>query len=200
MPNKAQLEVLKEEALLINNLKEGSIEAFEKIFTSYYATLVNYANTILKDWETAEDIVQQVFISIWEKKQTLEIHSSFKAMLYKSVYNACLNFIKKEQVRSNYAQESLKQPIEQASMEHSFLQKELQTKIETAIEQLPEQCAKIFKMSRIEQLKYAEIADRLGLSIKTIENQMGKALKILRVQLKDYLPLIILYISRNYFD
>lgn len=179
----------------INKFKEGDVKTFELIFSSYYKALVNYANTILNDADEAEDIVQQVYIMLWEKRLVLEVHTSLRAFLYKSVYNACLNKIKQQKVRSEYAKVvQLNSNIEY--QHEKLVEKELQKKIDDAIDLLPEQCSKIFKMSRFEQLKYQEIADQLGLSIKTIENQMGKALKILREQLKEYLPLLIICLTK----
>lgn len=185
---------------VIEQFRSGNTEAFESIFHAYYKALVAYARTLLKDADDAEDIVQQVFIAAWEKRSVTEIHTSLRALLYKSVHNACLNRLKQQQVRSGYAKEVIQLHREQDTTEDRLQQKELQKKIDDALEQLPEQCAKIFKMSRFEQLKYQEIADRLSLSVKTIENQMGKALKIMREQLKDYLPLLVMILSQYYRD
>ncbi len=165
----------------------------EEVFQAYYKPLVVYAKTILKDMDEAEDVVQQVFITIWEKQIKNEIHTSVRALLYKSVYNTCLNRIKQQVVRTRYAND-LKQ-LQPILTEDGLQQKELQKKIEQALDKLPEQCAKIFKMSRFEKLKYQEIADQLHLSVKTVENQMGKALSIMRNELKEYLHIALLIIS-----
>ncbi len=179
----------------INKFKEGDIHVFELIFNSYYKSLVNYANTLLNDADEAEDIVQQAYIMLWEKRSALEIHTSLRAFLYKSVYNASLNKIKQQKVRSAYAKGV--QVNNNIGVHHEQLvEKELQKRIDEAIDLLPEQCSKIFKMSRFEQMKYHEIAGQLGLSIKTIENQMGKALKILREQIKEYLPILIICLTK----
>jgi RNA polymerase sigma-70 factor (ECF subfamily) len=181
---------VEKESELISKLQSGDAHGFESLFNSYYQPLVGYARTIVKNGDEAEDIVQQVFVSIWEKRTIIEIHTSLKAMLYKAVYNTCLNKIKHETVRRNYSKEVL--------MTSSILfnneevqYKELQKKINSSIDGLPEQCAKIFKMSRFEYLKYQEIADRLNISVKTVENQMGKALKILRENMKEYLVVVL---------
>lgn len=167
------------------------------VFNQYYQPLVQYGNTFMKDLDEAEDLVQQVFVSVWEKRETTEIHTSLRALLYKAVHNACLNRIKQQKVRRDFAQaEFMTQTQESAS--DPVQEKELQQKIEDAVNLLPEQCAKIFRMSRYEQLKYQEIADELGLSVKTVENQMGKALKLMRERLKDYLPVLILFFAMYY--
>lgn len=185
---------------VIHQFRSGNEDAFEQIFHAYYKALVHYAKTILKDMDDSEDIVQQVFVSVWEKRLNIEVHTSLKAILYKSVYNACLNRLKQQQVRNGYAKEVIQLHNEQGITQDSVQQKELQHKIEAAINMMPEQCAKIFKMSRFEQMKYQEIADALNLSVKTIENQMGKALKIMREQLKEYLPLLIMILSQYYSE
>lgn len=185
---------------VIHQFRSGNEDAFEQIFHAYYKALVHYAKTILKDMDDSEDIVQQVFVSVWEKRLKIEIHTSLRALLYKSVHNACLNKIKQQQVRSGYAKEVIQLHNEQGITQDSIQQKELQHKIEAAMDMMPEQCAKIFKMSRFEQMKYQEIAEALNLSVKTIENQMGKALKIMREQLKEYLPLLIMILSQYYSE
>lgn len=162
------------------------------VFREHYASLVRYGTTILKDTDESKDVVQQVFVSAWEKRTQLDIHTSVRAMLYKAVHNACLNRLKHKKVRAAYASDF--QSVHQEAESGDLLQaKELQQRIQQAVELLPEQCARIFKMSRFEQLKYQEIAEKTGLSIKTVENQMGKALRIIRQELSDYLPLLILF-------
>lgn len=177
-----------------SELKTGNLKTFEMIFNQYYQPLVQYGNTIMKDRDEAEDLVQQVFISVWEKRENIEVHTSLRALLYKAVHNACLNRIKQQKVRREHiSSPELAQP---AHVHTDPLQeKELEHRIEAAISLLPEQCAKIFRLSRFEQLKYQEIADKLGLSVKTIENQMGKALKLMRESLREYLPLLILFFT-----
>ncbi|MNJ86625.1 RNA polymerase sigma factor [compost metagenome] len=162
------------------------------VFRDYYKPLVRYGNTFLKDSDETEDIVQQVFVSLWEKRTQLDIHTSIRAVLYKSVQNACLNKIKHLKVRSTYVEDIKAMNVSEDSSD-PVLANELQERIQLAMESMPEQCGRIFKMSRFEQLRYQEIADQLGLSVKTVENQMGKALKIVREELKDYLPLLILF-------
>ena len=177
---------------LMTQVVTGDLNAFEMVFRDYYKPLVRYGNTFLRDTDETEDVVQQVFVSLWEKRTQLDIHTSIRAVLYKAVQNACLNRIKHQKVRSAYAEEQkLTQQNEHSS--NPLQVEELNQRIQAAIGNMPEQCGRIFKMSRFEQLRYQEIADQLGLSVKTVENQMGKALKIVREELKDYLPLLILF-------
>lgn len=170
--------------------------SFETIFKSLYGGLHSYACTLIRNDAAAEGIVQQVFLKMWEKRESLSIEISVKAYLYKSVYNHCLNYIKHRQIKSVHEKYMAKQPVSLAdASESKVLSKELQERIRAAIEDLPEQCGIIFKMSRFEGLKYQEIAQKLELSVKTVEAQMGKALRLMRLRLAEYLPLtIVLYL------
>jgi RNA polymerase sigma-70 factor (ECF subfamily) len=174
----------------IKNIINGDLKSFEVIFKQYYAPLVRYGFTILKNTEESEDVVQQVFVTLWQKIEEIEFTISIKSYLYKMVHNHCLNKLKHEQIKQKHATEVLHIQHSLSYQEHP--KNELLKQIDLALESLPEQCGRIFKMSRYDGMKYQEIANELGLSIKTIENQMGKALKIMREKLKDFLPLFII--------
>jgi RNA polymerase sigma-70 factor (family 1) len=170
----------------------GDKKAFEQVFNTYYQALCNYARTMLKDMDEAEEVVQNMFFNIWSKRESLQISSSIKSYVYRATHNDCLNKIKHGKVRAVYADDY------KSTMSASFHgsaevleAKELGKQINEAIANLPEQCGLVFKLSRFENLKYQEIADQLDISIKTVENHMGKALKLLRTELKDYLPLVM---------
>lgn len=175
---------------------QGDEKAFEILFKSLYQPLCNSANSILNDIDEAEETVQGVFISLWEKSEKMEIQVSIKSYLYRAVHNAALNRIKHQKVRKQYEQEQQAIVAHAEPASHLSLQNELQKQIQDAIEGLPEQCRLVFKLSRFEELKYAEIAERLGISVKTVENQMGKALRVLREKLKDYLVLLIIFLHQ----
>lgn len=166
-----------------------SEKVFEEMYKAHFRALHAYANSILEDREQAEEMVQQVFLKLWEKKAQLEINSSLQAYLYRSVYNESINFLKHEKVKRAHVS-FVKHTTNEASNNHhkNIDTKELEEKIRVALHKLPEQCRTIFQLSRHEELKYKEIAERLQLSVKTIENQMGKALKIMRTELAAYLP------------
>jgi RNA polymerase sigma-70 factor (family 1) len=171
-------------------IKQGDKKAFETVFKTYYQLLCNYACSIIKDMDEAEEVVQNVFYTVWKKREELEI-DSVKAYLYRAIHNDCLNKIKHAKIKMSYAQDY--KNTTQAGLDSStqlMNAKELSTKIHQAIDSLPEQCGLVFRLNRFENKKYAEIANELGISVKTVENHMGKALKIMRGQLKDYLPLI----------
>lgn len=180
----------------IEALVAGDITSFEMIFRTYYQPLCNYAYTFLQDKEGAEEIVQSTFLNVWEKKDTLSIRTGVKPYLYAMVRNACLNVIKHEKIKQKHAVEELAIGVHSYdSVSHTVAGSELELKIHEAMEKLPEQCRLVFKLSRFEELKYSEIAEQLNISIKTVENHMGKALKIMREQLRDYLPLLIVLMN-----
>ncbi|HEU4858222.1 MAG TPA: RNA polymerase sigma-70 factor [Chitinophagaceae bacterium] len=168
--------------------------AFEQVFKTHFKRLHAYAFTILRDEMEAEEMVQQVFFKLWERNENLSLTGSVSAYLYRAVHNESLNYIKHQKVRSNHQLHiaySMKNEVEHPAKE--ILSGELEKKIHSALNELPEQCRTIFQMSRFDELKYREIADKLGISVKTVENQMGKALKLLREKLVDFLVFILLF-------
>jgi RNA polymerase sigma-70 factor (ECF subfamily) len=174
-------------------LKEGNVTVFEMFFKAYYQPLCNYAYTFIPDRDEAEEIVQSAFMSFWEKRQAIEIRVSPKSYMYTMVRNACLNVIKHEKIKQKYAGEELVlAERSHDSVSQRVISNELESRIQKAMQVLPEQCQLVFKLSRFEELKYSEIAEQLDISVKTVENQMGKALKIMREQLKDYLPILLI--------
>jgi RNA polymerase sigma-70 factor (ECF subfamily) len=176
-------------------LPKSSEKEFEQLFKEHFKSLYSYAYTILKNEAVAEEIVQNVFYKIWAKGRQATIQTSIKAYLYKAVYHDSLNYLKHLKVRAHYKSQVMHQEKDQAApASNRVLLKELEGKLRDALNTLPQQCRTIFQMSRFDGLKYQEIADELGISVKTVENQMGKALKLLRVKLIDFLPVIILYL------
>lgn len=168
---------------------------FEEMFKTHFKALHSYAYTIIREESHAEEIVQHVFYKLWEKKEALFINQSLKAYLYQSVYNESLNYLKHLKVKKAHQSYVLSTSNEgESASSKKLVVKELEGAIIEALKQLPEQCRTIFQMSRFENLKYREIADQLGLSVKTVENQMGKALRIMRTQLAEYLPVIIVIV------
>ncbi len=180
---------------LLQALRDDDEKAMEMLFREYYQRLCNYANTILNDKDESEEAVQQLFIQLWEKRKTMEIRTSLQSYLFRSLRNSCLNKIKHQKVRQLYANETVALANNEEPSSSLTLHSELENQISVAIESLPEQCRLIFKMSRFEELKYSEIADQLGISVKTVENQMGKALRIMRDKLKDYLVIFLILYS-----
>lgn len=180
-----------------NDIKLNGDKAFEQLFKGNYRSLCNFAFSFLKDRDDAEDVVQQMFFTLFKKKQELEIHTTLKSYLFSSVKNACLNHLRHVQVRTEHLAEQMYFPQIVNSTSNQVIGNELEKKIEHALDQLPDQCGLVFKMSRFGNMKYKEIADELNISVKTVENHMGKALKLMRVSLRDYMH-ILMIISFNY--
>jgi RNA polymerase sigma-70 factor (ECF subfamily) len=186
------------EQQVFSTLKEGNESAFEMVFRTYYRPLCQYAYSFLNDRDEAEEVVQAAFINIWDKREQVEIQTSLKAYLYRIVRNSCLNVIKHEKVKKQHAaHEMATGQSSHESVSQSVISSELEEKISAAMKTLPEQCRLVFQLSRFEELKYSEIADQLNISVKTVENQIGKALKIMREQLRDYLPLVLIFLMGN---
>jgi RNA polymerase sigma-70 factor, ECF subfamily len=175
---------------ILNALQKGDNAAFEHVFLLHYESLCRYGSTLLKDPDAAEEVVQQIFYRLWEKKEELVIEKSLKVYLFRAVHNASLNVIKHGKVRRRYQELQLKTANSSAWEIDRSLKTELQQKIVAAMDELPPQCGLIFKMSRLEEKKYAEIAEELTISVKTVENQMGKALALMRKSLSEYLTII----------
>ena len=149
----------------------------EQYFQEYFERLRRYAFTILRDDDEAKDAVQAIFLKLLEKKEVLDNDQSIKSYLYTSVYNHCLNIKRHQKVMERHLASDPKAPY---VMDDSILRKEDTRQIMASLECLPPRCRQIFVMSRLEEKKYAEIAAEMSISVKTVEVQMGKALKILR--------------------
>lgn len=178
----------------INHTAANREIVFERAFKEHFKALHAYAFTIIRDEENAEEIVQNVFFKLWEKKDQIDEITSLRAYLYRATYNDSLNFLKHNKVRAAYETYAKATGSDRNDAVDTLSTKELQAKIDKALNELPEQCRTIFQMSRFEELKYREIAEQLNLSVKTVENQMGKALKVLREKLADCLPLLFIII------
>jgi len=179
---------------LIRRIRDRDERAFEQVFRQHYQNLHVYAITLLKDEAVAEEVVQTIFYRIWERAGKLEIAGPIAAYLYRAVHNEALNHFKHLKVRAehqlyvSHRNHSIETPA--AALSH----KETEGRVREALASLPEQCRTVFQLSRFESLRYADIALRLGISVKTVENHMGKALRILRERLADLVVLLYLYL------
>lgn len=175
------------------------------IYTEYYSKLLRFAQTYLNSEADAENLVQDVFLKLWDKHPDLRDVENINAYLFKLVKNACINHLQHEKnvreymSRAKYIYETdiniRIQALERFD-DVIFDDKKIEEILNNAIEKLPERCREIFKLSRFEGLKYTEIANRLSISPNTVENQMVIALKKLRITLKDYLPSLIAMIVK----
>ena len=177
----------------IKALRDGNHLAYEELFDKWYEPLCRYAYSILRNMDDAEDVVQKTFCKLWDQRETLNIQSSINSYLYRIVHNDCLNTVHQQ---TNHKEHNLNyiSAFESStdSVNEHLATSELQAAINKALEALPPQCKRVFEMSRIEQLSYSEIATQLDISTNTVENHISKALKLLRVDLKEFLALCLL--------
>jgi RNA polymerase sigma-70 factor (ECF subfamily) len=187
---------------LSNETTFNDIE-FDNLFRDYYKSLRAYAFRYVGDLFAAEDIVQDVFFQLWEKRNQLHKINSIRSYLFTSVFNSATNYSKHKKIKDLYQNHSKSSFSEIDAYYHqqisdvteSILALELEQRITEVINNFPEQCKNVFFLSREKGLKNQEIADKLGVSIKAVEKQITKALMILREKLKDYLVLILAFLS-----
>ena len=185
---------------IIEKEKSVDVQAFELLFRKYYVRLCGFADKFIANMADSEEIVQEVFLNIWEKRDQLKLTDDIRPYLFKSVQNLCFNLIKHKKVEDKYylvIDLVYKSQTEDFNAYESVLYTELKKNVEEAINSLPIECKKIFHLSRQEGLKYKEIADQLGLSVKTVETQMSRALAKLKIELKDFLTVVIASLFLN---
>lgn len=181
-----------EEAVLFEKIKEGDEKAFERLFHRYYSHLCLFAGQYVQNQAETEEIVQDVFVNLWGKKGKISITTSVKNYLFRSVKNSCLNYIKHNQIKNQYAEKVLSEASHDEQEDASLIESGLLLKIEECINSLPEKRREVFRLSREEGLKYREIAEKLNISVKTVETHMGLAIKTLRDKLKQFSSFILL--------
>ncbi len=160
----------------LNGLDE---ETFSGLFRKYYEPLYFFAGRFVKDPSTAESLVQDVFVILWENKEKISIKTSVKAYLYTAVKNSCINFIKRENFFSSVENNDEYHDTNYKSPDSKLEEKEITTAIHTAINKLPEKCRQIFMMCKYDDLSYAEIAELQNISINTVKTQLKRAVKSL---------------------
>ena len=177
-----------DERELLDRLRRGDDAAYEAIFRQWYAPLVATTSALLRDRGPAEEIVQDVMLELWRRRETLTLEQSLRAYLFQASRNRALNHLRRLRVetRGEPTIAATMPTPEQADAE--VRESELRAAIESAIAGLPDRCREVFELSRIHGLKYAEIATTLGISVKTVEAQMGKALRVMREKLAAWLP------------
>lgn len=185
-----------EENELIISIRRGDQDAYKQMFMKYYSPLCEYASQYISD-DDSEELVQDLMLFIWEIHEDLVIETSLKSYLFISTKNRCLNAIKKKQYQErihNQIYEKIKDQFEDPDY---YFVNELTENIQKAIESLPETYRETFAMSRFGEKTNTQIAEELGVSVKTVEYRISQSLKILRNKLKDYLPLLVFLLGQN---
>lgn len=180
---------------LLARFRDGDMKAFQKIYSTYCEPLHRFAYSYLKDSFESEEIIQDVFLKVWEKRSEVDLQKSFKSYLYRITVNKIFNELKHRVVKQKYEQHALKfDQIGGDTPETSIEFQELNKKLELLLDRLPEQQRNIFILSRWKGLSNAEIAENLDISIRTVENQIYRAAKFVKLHLKDDYPLGVLLI------
>lgn len=185
---------MSEEKFLVQELREGNKTAFTLIFRTYYKDLVYFAKNYLKDRELCEDIVQNIFLKIWNERQNLRIETSLRSFLIKSIQNACLDNIRHQQIVRNYADAREIEEMELGLIDPDkyMLYSDLNSRLAIELNKLPVAYKQAFELSKLEGLRHKEISEMLNISERTVEDRISKALTLLREYLKDFLITIII--------
>lgn len=179
------------ETLFLKIVLEDDHKAFEKLFFEFYPSLCVFAGRYISSSDVCEDIVQEVFFNIWKNRKSLKIHSSFRNFLVTSVKNSCTDHIRKQYSHNKYLENRSSATIAPSPMD-VYTSNELQEMLQRALDKLPPNICTAFTLSRNKQMTYKEIATEMEVSQKTVESYISQALKTLREELKDYLPLLLL--------
>lgn len=181
--------LLKEDNTLLSEIKKGNKKAYNILFRKYYPMLCAYGNRFV-DLHDAEEIIQDVMLWLWENREVQQIETSLSQYLFKAVYHRAMNRIAKNQSQ-NRADTLFYQNMQEMLQDTNFYQfEELKKQIKTAIDNLPDSYREAFVMHRFQEMSYKEIAITLGISNKTVDYRIQQALKLLRIELKDYLPIL----------
>ena len=189
-----------DDAQIFDKIRSGDELAFESIFKKYYLRLCHYIYQYVESMRDAEEIVQETFLNIWDKRQTLDVNISFRSYLYASAKNRALNQLRNASRRKGHLSVISSYKSQEVDALSDLSANEINDQLFLALEQLPPKCKRIFQMSRIEGLKHKEIAEKMEIKIKTVENQIGIALKYLKVNLSEFLKLIAVIASTINFN
>ncbi len=175
------------EKVILKRLQKGDYNAFSNIFNAYYRDLVIFASRYTNDIGYAEELVQDTFVMLWEDRSSIRINTSLKSYLLKTVQNKCIDWFRHKKIVEAHQNYVLKKPPQLSSDTDSYLlYSELNERIECALKLLPDPVSETFRLNRQKGLKYSEIAEISGVSVRTVEVRIGKALHLLRRYLKDY--------------
>lgn len=171
-------------------------EAFKELFFDFYPSLCLFAQRYVSSPETCEDIVQDTFFHLWKNRKKIEITSSFRNLLITSVKNSCVDYLRKQSVRQNHAEKQAVSIIPDGyssdTPEAIYTIRELEAMLHAALAKLPENVRRAFEMNRFENMTYNQIAKEMSVSPKTVEAYISKALTLLRIELKDWFPIVLI--------
>lgn len=177
-----------EERDLLDRIRRGDEGAFDAVFREHYAPLVRSAEAMLHRRDLAEEIVQDVMLALWQRRETLVVDDSLRGYLFRATRNRALNHLRHVAIERKAEPELSAVDSPDADAPTTLVREEIDVALQRAISVLPPRCREVFELSRVHGLRYAEIATTLGISVKTVEAQMGKALRVLREQLAPWLP------------
>jgi RNA polymerase sigma-70 factor, ECF subfamily len=177
-----------DERELLAGIRQGDEDAFDAIFRAHYAPLVGVAERMLRSRAVAEEIVQDVMLELWRRRESLPIEDSLRAYLFRATRNRALNHVRHGRVEREGQPHVVGATADPPTAPSTLVEEEIDTALRAALGDLPDRCREVFELSRVHGLRYAEIAATLGISVKTVEAQMGKALRILRERLAAWLP------------
>jgi RNA polymerase sigma-70 factor (ECF subfamily) len=177
-----------DERELLVRLRQGDDAAYEAIFRQWYAPLVATTTALLRDRGPAEEVIQDVLLELWRRRESITFETSLRAYLFQAARNRALNYIRRQRVEARGESTIAAGLPTPEPADSEARESELNVAIQAAIAGLPDRCREVFELSRVKGLKYSEIATELGISVKTVEAQMGKALRVMREKLAPWLP------------
>ena len=183
------------EQYLLNELKQGNENAFATLFKIWYKDLVLFAGSFISNKEKCEDIVQTLFLKLWENRCSLIINTSLKSYLLKSVRNYCIDYYKHESIKRTYEELYNLKHFMSDDYESYILYSDLSDHLEKVLQELDPAVRETFEMSRFAGMKYKEIANQLNVSERCVEARISKATLILRTELKEFLPILLLIVK-----
>lgn len=183
------LEVMQNQATkaLLEAIKQGQKPALQKVFDLHYAEVCRTVYKLIPDNALMEDLAQEVFIRFWEKREQIEVIESIGGYLHRMAVNEALAHLRRRRFFEDVSEAAHLPAAPADHTETEVLHQDLSFRLKVALDTLPPRCRVVFQLSRFEEMSYREIADKMDISIKTVENQMGKALKMLREQLSEFL-------------
>lgn len=181
---------------LLERIRQGDMRAYEEIFTRYYTTLCAYTRLYVRG-EVSENIVQDLMLWLWENRTTLHITESLSRYLFRATRNRCLKYLNHEMIERRVLGQLSEKLHEQFEAPDFYVIEELQERIRKAVEQLPPSYREAFELNRFQHKTYEEIAGLLDISPKTVDYRIQQSLKLLRIRLKEYLPLIAVLLWHN---